>query len=145
MTSIWDHHGGIAFQLSTEWDEEKARRLKGSLQAVYDAIKDRPEYQDHKIRWMMDMQGLSLLGVFKDILAAEWTQGFMPIVGQFVSGDLHEFDHESSGQRLGGNGKPLLFNGRPTYGHHTETVLARARGNKKFCDIVAQFERDYRY
>lgn len=136
MTSMWDFHGGIAFKLSTQWDQEMANRLKASLSAIYEAIKDRKEYQNYMLRWSQEeeLNGKTLVEAFRWILDQEWKQSLMGTVATFVSGDLHDFDHFD-----------LPLNGRPTFGHHTSAVLVRGKGNKTNRDIVAKFEQDYRY
>lgn len=139
MTAIWDHHTGVAHKLSENYDPELERRLRASLEVIYEAIKDRQEYKDYKVRFTTELHGQSLVEALSGILDTDWDEKATNIIYEFLGGDMHEFDHH-----LGTESDPLFcqrhrrrgisvnqkFN-RNCHGHHTETLLAKMPKTKR--------------
>lgn len=117
MTSIWDRLGQETYKLQEQknWDEQRAKKARDCMRAVYNAIKNRAEYQALTIPFRKNTL-LTQLSTWTEP-ESKLTPEMMTKLNECIS-TLHEFDHLDLPTEYG-----------KSYGHHTENIIQRKRSN----------------
>lgn len=132
MTAIWDKLSFISNVDDHEFNQDKINRLRSVMDAIYNVIKDRPEYQNETVRlYLSDGKEVhKLVELLKEILkVVTWTKKECNINYEIVQ-VLHEFDH-----------KDVPLDGKRTMGHHTEQLFMK-RINKPFLNAIKNIHYD---